>query len=87
MNHHDSGLCSTMCSGFVFACVKLSRYFAVYDSDNRQKLLDAYDDDVSFCVNLDRFLSDTFCYSQLSWPGQRENQFMKVDLGWLISFS
>ena len=51
MNHDDSGVYSTTCSGFVFVCVKLCRYFAVYDSDNRQKLLDAYDDEVSFCVN------------------------------------
>ena len=38
------------CSVLVFVCVKPCRYLAVYDSDNRQKLLDAYDDEVSFYV-------------------------------------
>lgn len=35
-------------SVFVLVFIQLSGYFAVYDSDDRQKLLEAYDDEVSF---------------------------------------
>ena len=47
------------CSVLVFVCVKPCRYLAVYDSDNRQKLLDAYDDEVSFYVKYNAALKWT----------------------------
>ena len=37
----------TSCGGLAHVSVQPCRYLAVYDSDDRQKLLDAYDDEVS----------------------------------------